>query len=169
MGPSKVHHGFGNFAVGNEAFVKNEPALDAIGPLALIVKGICGGEQARAGDEPGGRGAVHDEEFAFFGFEIVFGVVGVKNIASGVMNEVNMAARVRPSSVLVEIDFIGSDGHFGGVNLGAAFEIFPLTLRIFVRLLLPRFRCREEDQFSQRCGRRFGQNREEKAKATECN
>ncbi len=52
----------------------------------LVVKRICGGEEARAGDEPGGRGAANDEELSFFGSKIVFGMIGVQDIASGVVN-----------------------------------------------------------------------------------
>jgi hypothetical protein len=120
--------GFRGFAIGDETFVKNDAALDAVGPLALIVERIGGGQKTGTGDDSGWRRSVDDEKFAFFGSKVVFGVVGVENVAGGVMNQVNVTARVRPRRVFIEIDFVGSDGHFRSAYFGGAFQVFPLAL-----------------------------------------
>ncbi len=51
----------------------------------------------------------------------------------------NVTARVRPSSVHVEVNLIGSDFHLGGVDFRGAFEILPLALGIFVHTFFPNF------------------------------
>ena len=68
---------FWSFAICNKALVENNAALKTICGLALIVKGICCREQARAGDDPGRRCTVYNEELAFFRAKVVFGVVCV--------------------------------------------------------------------------------------------
>ncbi len=111
---------FRDFAIGNKAFVKDETGFDAVGPLALIVERIGGCQHSGAGDNLAGRRAKHLIKLAFFGLEVVFGVVGVEDVAGSVVNEVNVASGVGPSRVFIEVDFIGSDGHFRGADLGRA-------------------------------------------------
>ena len=141
-GRVKSPPGFRNFAISNEALVKDEARFNAVGPLTLIIEGVGGCENAGAGDDFARRSAEDGIEFAFFGFEVVLSVVGVEDVAGGIVDEVNVAPSVCPSGVFVEIDFIGGDGHFRGANLGGTFQIFPLTLGILSDSSLPYFSLR---------------------------
>src|ERR1700687_3312497 len=84
-----------NFAVGDEAAVKNVLFMYALGPFAFEVEGIARGQNSRAGLDLGGRCAPDFVENARFILDVVLGVIALNLVPVVIMFEPDMSARLR--------------------------------------------------------------------------
>ena len=114
--PPRLRH----FAVSNKTLVEYVAVLDAVCPERLKIEGIRSGQNAGTGQDFGRRCSLYRIKFPLFGANVVFRVVGIQNVARGIMFQTDVTARIGPVGVGIEIDLVRTNGHFGCVNKGPA-------------------------------------------------
>ena len=120
----------GHFAVGDQPLVQDVLVADPLGPFALEIDGVIGGEHAGPGVDAGDAGPVDFVHRALLGLGVVIHVVGPDLLVPLEIVVVDVTARGEVAGFAVVVDLVRLEEHGGAFHFRVAAQMVLWAFRL---------------------------------------